>query len=212
MEKQIGCPRCGSKNVARYLYGYPAYSEDLKKKVDSGKIVFGGCCLSSVDVNGKQVFCMPEYSCNECKKSFGTPPIFYNKKEDKWEDYRDIVTGIRFNIGGYFGGFTEIIIKKNKQGATVHVNQPLMDPGDFTDLEDKQITAEEWNKIVCKLYDKFYIHEWNKNYADIGVLDGTQWEVQITLKGSRKRTYGGSNAYPPNWSAFERIFKEFAKF
>ena len=212
---QIMCPRCGSTNTARYQYGYPAYSEDFQRKLDSGKIVLGGCCISSVDVNGEQVFDMPERFCNECKKDFGMPPILYNNKEEKYEDYRDVVNGISFSIGGYFGDFTNITIKKNKNGAIVHVDKPFVfprNPDECLDLEDKQITLAKWNKIVSKLYEKIYIHEWNKDYTDIGVLDGTNWEVEITLEGRRKRTYSGSNAYPSNWSDFIRIFKEFSKF
>ncbi len=208
---QIICPRCGSTNTARYQYGYPAYSEDFQRKLDSEKIVLGGCCISSVEVNGEQVFDMPERFCNACKKDFGMPPILYNNKEEKYENYRDVVNGIKFSIGAYLGGFTDITIKKSKDGAIVHVDKPLVfprNPDECHDLEDKQITLAKWNKIVSKLYEKIYIHEWNKDYTDIGVLDGTHWEVEITLEGRRKRTYSGSNAYPPNWSDFVKIFKE----
>jgi hypothetical protein len=39
------CPRCGSDAVAEILYGYPAFSEDLRKEMDSGHIVLGGCVV-----------------------------------------------------------------------------------------------------------------------------------------------------------------------
>ena len=31
---QIKCPRCGSQNTARYIYGYPAFSEEMQKMLD----------------------------------------------------------------------------------------------------------------------------------------------------------------------------------
>lgn len=65
---QIKCPRCGSTDTARYIYGYPAFSEKMQKKLDEGKWVLGGCCISSVDVNGVPVQTMPARHCNKCKK------------------------------------------------------------------------------------------------------------------------------------------------
>lgn len=45
---KIKCPYCGSKNIARILYGSLVYSKALKKKTDDGKIVLGGCCITTV--------------------------------------------------------------------------------------------------------------------------------------------------------------------
>ena len=39
---QIKCPRCGSTDTARYIYGYPAFSEEMQKRLDEGKLVLGG--------------------------------------------------------------------------------------------------------------------------------------------------------------------------
>lgn len=36
------CPACGSLRVASILYGYPAYSEELKRKIELGRIVLVG--------------------------------------------------------------------------------------------------------------------------------------------------------------------------
>lgn len=44
MKKPEKCPRCGSKSIAKILYGEPRYSEELKKKLATGKITLGGCC------------------------------------------------------------------------------------------------------------------------------------------------------------------------
>ena len=40
---QIKCPRCGSINTARILYGMPAMDEELERKINAGKIYIGGC-------------------------------------------------------------------------------------------------------------------------------------------------------------------------
>jgi hypothetical protein len=58
------------------------------------------------------------------------------------------------------------------------------------------------------LYAKMHLHEWKKKYVDPYVLDGTQWSLKIKMRGKRKRTYEGSNDYPPYWRALLNTFKE----
>ena len=118
---QIKCPYCGSKDTARYIYGYPAFTEKMQKNLDNGKWALGGCCIRSVKMNGKTIRVEPSRRCNECKKDFGTEPILITPKKELAEDYRDIVTAIKFSIGGFFQGHTEITVKKNKNGAVVDV-------------------------------------------------------------------------------------------
>lgn len=205
---QIKCPRCGSTDTARYIYGYPAFSEEMQKKLDEGKWALGGCCISSVDVNGVAVQTMPARRCNECKKDFATAPILLTPKKDLAEDYRDIVTSIKFSVGGFFGGYTEITIRKNDNGAFVKAQKSL----GYEELpEPKQIAPAKWQRIVNQLYGQLYLHEWKKEYVDLNVLDGTQWSLDINLTNNRVRHYYGSNDYPPYWSELKKIFRKFAK-
>ncbi|MCR5649686.1 MAG: hypothetical protein K6F86_00720 [Lachnospiraceae bacterium] len=67
---QIKCPICGSVNTARYIYGYPAFNEEMQKKLDEGKWVLGGCCIRSVELNGTVYQTMPSRKCNDCGKDF----------------------------------------------------------------------------------------------------------------------------------------------
>lgn len=62
------CPHCGSDNVAKYLWGYPAFDEKLEQDLKEGRIVLGGCCLHGKD---------PEYHCNQCGCDFGSDPEIY---------------------------------------------------------------------------------------------------------------------------------------
>ena len=152
---QIKCPRCGSTDTARFIYGYPAFSEEMQKKLDEGKWVFGGCCISSVDVNGVPIQTMPARHCNKCKKDFASAPILIKPKKDLAEDYRDIVISIKFSVGGFFEGNTEVTISKNDEGAVVKVMQF---PYGIEAPDDRQITPAKWNKIVNTLYGQLYLH------------------------------------------------------
>ena len=63
------CPHCGSKNTARILYGYPAFSPQLERKLDEGRIRLGGCIVTDFD---------PDRHCNECGRDFSTVPSVWD--------------------------------------------------------------------------------------------------------------------------------------
>ena len=52
------CPKCGSLIVARILYGFPAYSEELEADMKAGRVAIGGCCITGDD---------PAWKCMECE-------------------------------------------------------------------------------------------------------------------------------------------------
>ena len=64
--RKIKCPKCGSTNIARYLWGMPSFTPDLQEEIKQGKIILGGCCITEQD---------PQYHCNNCKKDFGNSPV-----------------------------------------------------------------------------------------------------------------------------------------
>jgi len=59
------CPVCGSERVAEILWGMPAFSEDLQKDLDAGKIVLGGSCLIGDE---------PTWQCADCGTDFYLKP------------------------------------------------------------------------------------------------------------------------------------------
>ena len=55
------CPKCGSANIARVLYGMPDYTDWLEKRLESGSIVLGGCSVTGDDA---------DRFCNDCETYF----------------------------------------------------------------------------------------------------------------------------------------------
>jgi len=55
------CPVCGSARVAEILWGMPAYSEEMQKDLDAGRIVLGGCCIFGDE---------PTWQCADCGTDF----------------------------------------------------------------------------------------------------------------------------------------------
>lgn len=190
----IKCPRCGGTETAPIMYGMPAFSDELEQTIQNCKIVLGGCCVSEVS---------PKYHCFGCDKDFGTPPILLSKRG--LEQYEDIVTSIRFSDGGYFDGYPEVVMKKSKDTILVDVR-----PGFSTEgMLHREMPEDEWRKVISKLYEHLYVHEWKKRFVDSDIFDGEQWELEVQLTGGRKRTYCGSNAFPPLWKELKNVFRPY---
>ena len=56
------CPKCGSKQVAKYQYGYACDRVALEAEVKAGRVKDGGCC---VDLDS------PRYHCTSCRCDWG---------------------------------------------------------------------------------------------------------------------------------------------
>ncbi|MDD3366481.1 MAG: hypothetical protein WCS59_00560 [Sphaerochaetaceae bacterium] len=50
------CPKCGSTNTVRILYGFPA--PEAVSLAEQGKVILGGCCVTLTD---------PEFHCKDCE-------------------------------------------------------------------------------------------------------------------------------------------------
>lgn len=181
------CPRCGSKNTAQILWGMPAFSEDLEEKLKKKEIVLGGCCVSDND---------PTYHCNTCKKDFG-----------RSTSLNEIATGsIHFCLGGYFDGYHDVTVSKTINGALIEYRPPI-GAKDATPIV-REILFVEWMSFVSDLY-RCYVTDWKRRYVNPGILDGTQWELEITFDDKPILKRHGSNAYPPHWKKLISIFKKY---
>jgi|GEM_PF-501286 hypothetical protein len=77
--KSRKCPSCGHSPLASILYGYVGFDDGLQKKLEEGRIVLGGCCVSDDD---------PRWECTNCglkiyKKSPDELLSSHNKKDSK---------------------------------------------------------------------------------------------------------------------------------
>lgn len=187
------CPRCGSEHVAEILYGMPAFDDDLKQKLDKKEVYLGGCCISEIS---------PRYHCNNCKKDFGSAPLFFGK--DGQEDYRDAITSVCFSDGGFFHGHIQITIERADAGIRAEVF-----PRFSVESIPFAVTEEEWRDLLDALYGKLFLHEWKKNFDDPDILDGEQWSLRLGLNGGRRRLYHGSNDYPQYWDELKALFRPF---
>lgn len=176
------CPRCGSSDVIEIPQTLP-----------------------EVTGNG------PSAHCNACGMDFGKPPFLRKRKgqtdDEPRELYPDVVTGITFSEGGYFGG-TDLLEITTKDG--VHIFDYARFP-DVIEPYSGVIPDAKWKRIMNTLFYRLCIHEWKKSYVDPNVLDGTQWELELKLTKGRHYTISGSNAFPPLYKSLVRLFKPYMK-
>jgi len=76
------CPKCGSKNSVKIVYGMP--SHELFQEAEAGKVKLGGCCI----IEGG-----PEYFCKDCENEWNKEQAIdaaYGKikkpSKHRWED------------------------------------------------------------------------------------------------------------------------------
>ena len=201
----IKCPLCGSANTARYIYGSPAFSKELQKKIDDGKIVLGGCCIVTADVDGQSVWDVPSRKCNDCGKDFGKPALIRSKDGNTAKWFTDEVRTIKFSISAFLASANfDATIEKTEDGAGVSIRKGM-------DMIIRHISKRRWNNLLDKLLNSCCLLDWKKNYKPEGyvVLDGESWILEIELADGRRRTWRGNNEYPAYWKEALREFKKF---
>ena len=201
----IKCPLCGSANTARYIYGSPAFSKELQKKIDDGKIVLGGCCIVTADVDGQSVWDVPSRKCNDCGKDFGKPALIRSKDGNTAKWFTDEVRTIKFSISAFLVSANfDATIEKAEDGAGVMIRKGM-------DSIIRHISKRRWNNLLDKLFNGCCLLDWKKNYKPEGyvVLDGESWILEIELADGRRRTWRGNNEYPAYWKGALREFQKF---
>ena len=196
---QVKCPRCGSTNTARILYGMPAFDEELVAKIDDGKIHIGGCCITGFDA---------KYYCNECKKKFVETAQIVNGEEIEF--FADAVTGIAFSRMEYLRPYqpTQVAITKTPKGAYVKASGAA---GDLPFESEYDISRKKWDSLVDALYHELFLNDWKHRFNDYDVIDGEEWKLTIKFTERRKRTYSGMNGFPPYWGELVKLIKPFMK-
>ena len=96
-----------------------------------------------------------------------------------------------FEYGGF--GSDQYKIYNSNLDIIVEINHQGINHEEFN-----QTSSEQWDEF-WRVIDEIEAWQWDKDYFNEGVLDGTQWELVIDRKGKRRRRIFGSNDYPPNF-------------
>ena len=69
------CPHCGNK-LAKIEYGMVGH--EIMEEVEKGEVYIGGCCIYDEE--------MPEYHCNNCRRSYTKDLKRYIEEENNFEE------------------------------------------------------------------------------------------------------------------------------
>ena len=107
---------------------------------------------------------------------------------------------LNFSIGGFGSGYERVIWHDNKLHHELFSHIYPEDEVAVPDEVFKETVPlpKDWEEF-WKTIDGLKIWNWDKEYFNQGIMDGTQWELKIKRQGKRRRRIFGSNAYPkPN--------------
>ena len=112
---------------------------------------------------------------------------------------------IEAHIGGYFGGYyqVEVDLENNLVSWTTGGE------GKLEEIVHKNIRLATAKKFLEQL-ETINLLNWEAKFIDPGVLDGTQWHVEIVMDG-HSITKHGSNDYPEQWGKFRQSISKIAR-
>ena len=93
-----------------------------------------------------------------------------------------ILSAVSFHFfcGGFFGGYGNVTVKKEGNHAVLMVSPSMLREGKVEDTR-KELTIAEWNDFISDVFTKYHIDDWNEEYINHDILDGTKWSVKVTL-------------------------------
>lgn len=177
------CIKCGSKNTAKIVYGYP--SNELILQAKAGKVKLGGCCIFDEQ---------PEYFCEDCQHE-------WNRKQVVDYVYNKIKT-IKASVGGYFDGYYNVEIDLlNCTSTWSH----------WEGCNEEKFINKKFEKIDLNNFIEqlkiINLLNWKAKYIEPGVCDGTQWRIEIITTDRIIKKYG-DNKFPDEWDMFCSLVRD----
>ena len=109
---------------------------------------------------------------------------------------------IEASVGGYFGGFYQVEVDlENNLVSWTHGGE-----GELEETVHRNIRLTTVKKFLEQL-ETINLLNWEAKFIDPGVLDGTQWHVEIVMDG-HTITKHGSNCYPEQWGKFRQAISK----
>lgn len=129
-------------------------------------------------------------------------------KAQQFQDNIDYIKKIRFEIGGYFGGYEFYTITVDDEHIHYDADHSMMlKPFNLSDTTDYPMSKAEFLNGLRELYIGEWHHSYNTERFGYTVLDGTQWSLDIEYSnGVKSAHYYGSNSYPYNFNKLKELF------
>jgi len=102
---------------------------------------------------------------------------------------------LKASVGGYFGGHYTVVIDLNELFITW--NHFQLDADSQFRKKIRPTTAQKYREHLKSLA----LLDWKDKYKNPGILDGTQWSVDIFTDQGLIHKHGDNN-YPEQWDDF----------
>jgi hypothetical protein len=179
------CPKCGSSNALKIVYGYP--SGELMEAAGRGEVILGGCCVD--DSN-------PAFCCKDCEYRWG------GNSGESISNMQSIKVWVGGHLGLAYSVEADVLQGVITYQCTDGIYVPIK-------IETKPLSTEAWNMLIKGLIGCDFEY-WLDEYINNDILDGTQWSVEIGLDTGKTFHKSGSNHYPGRWKQFCRLISTFA--
>lgn len=179
------CPKCGSKNSVRVVYGLPGYQTQMKQ--EEGKIKQGDYCM----IDGQ-----PEYFCKDCENK-------WNRKQVIDTAYNQIIA-VKASVGGYWREAYDVEID------LAHLNVVWKRYGNGVEVKEtcKRIRESTKKHFLEQLKRTDFLN-WKAKYLDMEICDGITWTVEIITDAKHTGKYG-INKFPEEWHLFCQLIAKTA--
>lgn len=129
-------------------------------------------------------------------------------KAQQFQKNIDYIKKIRFEIGGYLGGYEFYTIIVDDEHIHYDVEHSLMlKPFNLPDTTDYPMSKSEFLNGLRELYIGEWRHNYNPERFGCVILDGTKWSLDIDYSnGVKSAHYYGSNSHPYNFDKLKELF------
>lgn len=95
-------------------------------------------------------------------------------------------------------GIKCIIYENNNKSLIINIDKQSI-------IQYNDIFKKIDNATIFKYLDYLYriIDDWQKEYINTKIIDGSNWKLSITYINGQKREYSGRSCYPANFEVFE---------
>ena len=97
-------------------------------------------------------------------------------------------------------GIKNVIYEIDGQTLSINIEEKnQIKYKDISSIISEEKTFEYLRNLFC------IIDNWNKEYINTKMIDGSSWNLSIIYSNGNKKEYSGKSSYPNNFEAFERL-------
>lgn len=92
-----------------------------------------------------------------------------------------ILLKVKTSIGGYFGGYTSVILDLEQGVYTC--SHSLSEGKSIGDID------EDKKEYIVNMIDQLNLKNWKDSYSNNDIMDGTQWDAELIYDESTKSMF-----------------------